>query len=105
MGKMRTFDVGTLTGRIGNIRQIGGDMFVDSKLGLLGIMIHRTKLSCVCLFKGWPPYQLSTNSLLKGNGGALCTCNSNVPLLKQVPFRDSPPFKVLLTPNGQWILF
>lgn len=107
---MHTFSVGMLTGRISNIKQICSDMFVDSKLGLLEIMIHRTKLSwmcvcvCVCLFKGWPPYLLSTNTLLEGNGGgALCTCNSNVPVLKQVPLRDSPPIEVLLTPNRQWI--
>ena len=46
---MCIFSVGMLTGRIGNIRQICSDMFVDSKLGLLEIMIHRTKLSCVCV--------------------------------------------------------
>lgn len=48
---MHTFSVGMLTGRISNIKQICSDMFVDSKLGLLEIMIHRTKLSwmCVCV--------------------------------------------------------
>lgn len=87
-------------------------VFVYTKLGLLEIMIHSIKLSvwgaaCVCLCacipassKPGPLIYSQQTASSGGNREALCTCNSNVPVLaesKQVTLGDSPPLGFMWT--------